>query len=490
MSVGLSQHRQVTWLAVLIVRMLSSASCEFTAREYHMSYTCGRSSSRYLGMAVNYLLLAFVGALSLSLEVAGKGSKTLVLLENLSMKETHSVFFDDLKSRGNQLVFKMADDPSLSLSKYGEYLYENLVIFSPSVEEFGGTIDVSSIVDFIDNGKGNVFVAASSEVGDVLRDLGREVGLELDERDTFVIDHLNYDVRDERDHTLVVVDPKNVINADLIVGEKTTSPYLYQGLGMTADQDNPLILEIMSGYTTSYSYFTNEDVSDYPHAVGKSTLLIAGLQARNNARVVFSGSIDFFSNEFFAVPVQKSITGAKTFDESGNRELATSLAKWVFKEVGVLRVGEVSHFLKGEGKRDTPVGYTVEEVVRYEIEIEEYVNGNWVAFKGEDVQMAFVRIDPYVCQFLKRSKNSYYIEFKIPDVYGVFQFKVDYNHIGYTHLYSSTQVSVRPFEHTQYERFIPSAYPYYTSAFSMMLGLFVFTFIFLHFKENKKTKME
>lgn len=95
--------------------------------------------------------------------------------------------------------------------------------------------------------------------------------------------------------------------------------------------------------------------------------------------------------------------------------------------------------------------------------------------------------------------GKYSVQFKLPDVYGVFQFKVDYNRLGYTHLYSSTQVSegqssfwpvgvalrppshqglssvplqvsVRPLQHTQYERFIPSAYPYYASAFSMMAG--------------------
>ena len=33
-------------------------------------------------------------------------------------------------------------------------------------------------------------------------------------------------------------------------------------------------------------------------------------------------------------------------------------------------------------------------------------------------------------------------KFKLPDVYGVFQFKVDYNRVGFTHLYSTTQVSV------------------------------------------------
>lgn len=38
--------------------------------------------------------------------------------------------------------------------------------------------------------------------------------------------------------------------------------------------------------------------------------------------------------------------------------------------------------------------------------------------------------------------GKYSVQFKLPDVYGVFQFKVDYNRLGYTHLHSSTQVSV------------------------------------------------
>lgn len=37
--------------------------------------------------------------------------------------------------------------------------------------------------------------------------------------------------------------------------------------------------------------------------------------------------------------------------------------------------------------------------------------------------------------------GKYSVQFKLPDVYGVFQFKVDYNRLGYTHLYSSTQVN-------------------------------------------------
>lgn len=55
---------------------------------------------------------------------------------------------------------------------------------------------MSAITNFIDNG-GNVMVAASSSVGDPLRELATECGLEFDDANTAVIDHLNYDISDE-----------------------------------------------------------------------------------------------------------------------------------------------------------------------------------------------------------------------------------------------------------------------------------------------------
>ena len=44
--------------------------------------------------------------------------------------------------RGHELTFKSADDSGLDLIKYGVHLYDNLLIFSPSVE------GKSKIVDF------------------------------------------------------------------------------------------------------------------------------------------------------------------------------------------------------------------------------------------------------------------------------------------------------------------------------------------------------
>jgi len=315
-----------------------------------------------------------------------------------------------------------------------------------------------------------------------------ECGFELDQEGSAVIDHLNYDVKDEGKHTLIVADPSNLIKSDRIVGKSSVQPLLFRGTGIIADRDNPLVLEILTGDSSAYSYNPDDEISEYPHVVGKNTLLIAGLQARNNARVVFSGSLDFFSDEFFNSPVQKAMGNVKS-SKSGNQELSEALTRWGFKEEGVLRVGAVT-FVK-EGETQQPSEYTITDPVVYTIEIDILENGKFVPFKANDIQLEFVRIDPFVRTTMKQNAaGKYEARFKVPDVYGVYQFKVDYNRIGYTRLYSATQVSVRPFKHSEYERYITSAYPYYASAFSMILGVFLFSCVFLHHKDPVKDKKE
>jgi hypothetical protein len=63
----------------------------------------------------------------------GQGKRVLALLDNYGIRETHSTFFKSLKDRGFQLTLKPADDADLALSKYNEYLYDHLILFSPNV---------------------------------------------------------------------------------------------------------------------------------------------------------------------------------------------------------------------------------------------------------------------------------------------------------------------------------------------------------------------
>ncbi|XP_064538506.1 dolichyl-diphosphooligosaccharide--protein glycosyltransferase 48 kDa subunit [Drosophila montana] len=435
------------------------------------------------------LLLIAIFAINNCNAVLESDANTLVLLDNLAIRETHSIFFKTLQDRGFKLTYKLADDSGLLLSRYGEYLYKNLIIFAPSVEEFGGDISVERLAQFVDDG-GNVLVAGSEKSGDALREFASECGFELDEENAAVIDHLHYDVSDAGDHTTILTSARNLVDAATVVGSENRQanapPLLYRGTGLIADKENPLVLKLLTAESSAYSYNPDSSVSDYPHAVGRGTLLIAALQARNNARVVFSGSLHFFADDTFTTAVQYA-QGGVFHKQAGNRAVAEAISKWVFGESGRLRVASVRHHKEGESQPPEQA-YTITDPVVYTIAIEELVLGNWQPFKANDIQLEFVRIDPFVRAFLKQtSSGSYEARFKIPDVYGVYQFKVDYNRIGYTHLYNTTQVSVRPLEHTQYERFIPSAFPYYTSAFSMMIGVFVFSFVFLHFKEESAT---
>merc|ERR1719409_2486534 len=105
--------------------------------------------------------------------------------------------------------------------------------------------------------------------------------------------------------------------------------------------------------------------------------------------------------------------------------------------------------------------------------------------------MEFVRIDPFVRITLDNQKDGKMVgKFKVPDTYGVYQFKVNYHRVGYTRVYTTNQISVVPLRHNQYERFISSAYPYYASAFSMMAGVFIFSIVFLHYQSPEKPKTE
>ena len=120
--------------------------------------------------------------------------------------------------------------------------------------------------------------------------------------------------------------------------------------------------------------------------------------------------------------------------------MSKAISQWVFKEQGVLRLTNVTHYKAGE--KHAPSSYTVTEDVVYSVVIEELENGIWKGYTGKDVQLEFVRIDPFVRTFLKNvdGKGKFEAKFKIPDVYGVYQFKVDYNRKGYTFLTSATQV--------------------------------------------------
>jgi len=104
----------------------------------------------------------------------------------------------------------MADDPGLSLKKYGVWLYENLIVFAPGTDEFGGDLNPESIAEFVDSG-GNALITGTSFSGDAIRDVAAEFGVELDDQNSFVIDHMNYDAKLDEGRVCTSISPKTVI---------------------------------------------------------------------------------------------------------------------------------------------------------------------------------------------------------------------------------------------------------------------------------------
>jgi len=408
--------------------------------------------------------LLFLGAVA-------NAAKILVLYENPQVKVTHSVVLGALESNGFDLVYKSADDPSLELIKYGVNVFKSLLVMAPSVEEFGGKVTSQAIVEFMDNG-GNVFIAADTNVGDVIRDVAAEVGIEIDETGTKVIDHGSYDENhDDGSHTTVLVKDDQIIPAEIITG-KISGPIRFDGVGMHLDNANELVFPIVFGSGQSYSWYPEEAITEYPMALGNELVLVAGLQARNNARIVVSGSLKMLSDEFGEL--------------DGQGEFAKSLVLWAVRARGVIQEKKVMHHL--QGATESPEFYTIKEDVHYEMEIEELVEGAWVPFAGEDVQLDFHRLDPFIRMTMKNEGGKQIADFKLPDVYGVFQFKVNYARLGYTSISHSVQVSVRPLRHNQYERFITTAYPYYFSSISMMVGVSLLAFTVLYHSDEKAKK--
>jgi oligosaccharyltransferase complex subunit beta len=81
------------------------------------------------------------------------------------------------------------------------------------------------------------------------------------------------------------VDAANLIKSDLMTGG-VTAPLLYRGAGLLADPENPLVLSILTGSSTAYSHNPDQPIKEYPHAVGKNTVLIAGLQVSASGTTV------------------------------------------------------------------------------------------------------------------------------------------------------------------------------------------------------------
>lgn len=293
------------------------------------------------------------------------------------------------------------------------------------------------------------------------------------------------------DHT--VFHAKEVVDSRVILGDyhgkSQSNPILFNGIAHKLPADTVLSVPILKGNPTSFPALSPR--------VQELSILVSGTQGRNNARIVVAGSLNMFSNLYFSHH-HHSLNSVV-----GNRVFCNSISRWVFRESGVIRFRDIIHhksdgsppdvILHEKERPDLPMSlfpdpeltrnslvYRIKDEIVYSMIVEEYTNGKWLPFKANDMQLEFVMLDPYVRKTLSSDESGKFsVTFTAPDNYGIFKFRVLYRRVGYSVIHAETQVSIRPFKHNEYERFITSAYPYYASAFSATVAFFIFSILFL-----------
>ncbi|KAK9794636.1 hypothetical protein WJX73_004381 [Symbiochloris irregularis] len=425
------------------------------------------------------LALVLLALLVATLVAPIRGDKeVLVLVENTNYASTHSLFFAQLSDAGYQLDVRAADDKTLRLRDWDTWIYSKLIIFASAIHDYGGAVDSELILEFIDSGH-DLLIAVDSHVSDELRGLIGDLGVDVEPKGSAVRDHVGYvQSGGEVDHTVIASGEYGAIDGLFSSGPPEAST-VFQGIGMSIPSDSKQVLNALGGSSTTFSALHETAITDAPNVAAAELALVAAIQARNNGRVVVAGSTAMFSNAFWRGPLQQHL-GTK-HAAPGNRELCIALVQWVFHLRGQLWTSGLRHHRVGETQ--TPAHYRVSDELEVSLDIKELVGGVWQPYQATDVQVEFVMLDPYVRQTLSPTANgTFSTTINVPDVYGVFKFVVDYARAGYSTLELSEQVPVRPFRHNEYERFIPSAYPYYVSVLSLMAAFVLLDFLFLYRK--------
>jgi len=299
-------------------------------------------------------------------------------------------------------------------------------------------------------------VFADTDAGAQYRKLANEFGLDFHEQGTRLYGENK------------VLKSSNVTGPTIIV-PSSKEKVVFSGIGLNYNKDSRFLTPVLA--TGAKDIVRNEFKKS--ENTGASHVVLA-FQGRNNARAIFSGSIDICSD-----------LNTKS-SKSSNEKFCSELSKWVLNEKGVLRYTSITHHRVNEKQ---PKGYlegeyTINDDLYYSIEIEENVGGKWQRFKTENAYLEFVMMDPKIRKYLENSNEGLVSRFRAPDVHGVYQFKTFLYEAGYSWIETASKVTVRPYRHNQFERFLVCASPYYASVFASISGFVLFSFSFLYHKNN------
>ena len=113
-------------------------------------------------------------------------NKTLVLVDTWATLETHSIFFEHIKSMGagnHTLEFKLIsgnpNDP-VGIQQFNKYFYDNIILMAPTVKSFGKDLKIQQLLEFVDFHH-NLMVFLDKNSRKVHRSLANEFGVDFED---------------------------------------------------------------------------------------------------------------------------------------------------------------------------------------------------------------------------------------------------------------------------------------------------------------------
>ena len=94
---------------------------------------------------------------------------------------------------------------------------------------------------------------------------------------------------------------ESIVKSSKLSDLSAVGPILFKGVAHRLTGRNPLAVSVLNGYDSTFSFdstILNGIVDPNSPFVGSNVALVSALQTRNNARIVFSGSVDMFSDRY------------------------------------------------------------------------------------------------------------------------------------------------------------------------------------------------
>ena len=340
-------------------------------------------------------------------------------------------------------------------------------------------------------------LSASSATPSAISSLLAELEIHLPpDRSSLVVDHFFYDeLSAPEQHDVLVLPRPGPIRPDVVNyfgGESGKQEILAfpRGIGQILGDESPLLAPVVRAPSTAYAYNPKDDATtvEEPFATGQQLSLVSTLQARNSARFVVLGSVEMLENTWFDAQV-KSSSGVDSKGKpvkkqaTANRAFAKEISAWVFREIGVLKVGRVEHHLDVDGKKEASRNATNPKIYRvkndavstraissnriqlthiqtFSIELSEYSYDHYRPFNPpveDEVQLEFTMLSPFHRLSLKPSETTanstiFTASFTLPDQHGIFAFRVNYKRPFLTSVDEKRTVTVRHFAHDEWPR--------------------------------------